>query len=83
MSVDAIQDSVMVKFEDELDLSDIPEITEEMFRNAELVIPQRKRAITIRLDEDIIEFFKAFGGGYQTRMNAVLRAFVREYKQRE
>lgn len=38
--------------------------------------PSCKKQITLRLDPDIIEFFKAGGPGYQTRMNAALRQFV-------
>ena len=35
----------------------------------------QKKSIALRLDADVLEWFKAQGGGYQTRMNAVLRAF--------
>lgn len=42
-----------------------------------LGIPPRKKEIHIRLDEDVLDWFKAHGAGYQTRINAVLRAFVR------
>ncbi len=38
--------------------------------------PACKKQITLRLDPDIIEFFKAGGPGYQTRMNAVLRSYM-------
>ncbi len=38
--------------------------------------PANKKQITLRLDPDIIEFFKAQGPGYQTRMNAVLRQYM-------
>ena len=49
----------------------------EWFRAATLVDPSAdKKRITIRLDEDIVEFFKDQGGGYQTRINRVLRAYV-------
>lgn len=41
-----------------------------------MVIPPKKRPISIRLDEDVIGFFKAMGPGYQTRINAVLRHFM-------
>lgn len=44
---------------------------------AELVIPPRKVAISIRLDEDILDFFKHAGAGYQSRINAVLRTYMR------
>jgi uncharacterized protein (DUF4415 family) len=43
---------------------------------ADVVEPRRKRAISIRLDEDLIEHFKASGPGYQGRINAVLRSYV-------
>ena len=43
---------------------------------AVVVIPKKKKAISIRLDEDVIDFFKSKGEGYQTRMNAVLRRFM-------
>lgn len=40
--------------------------------------PASKRQITLRLDPDIIDFFKAGGPGYQTRMNAALRRYMLE-----
>ncbi|UHS57091.1 BrnA antitoxin family protein [Agrobacterium vaccinii] len=47
---------------------------------AEVVVPVAKKSISIRLDEDVIDFFKATGKGYQTRMNAILRHYVREQR---
>lgn len=41
-----------------------------------LGLPPRKKEIHIRLDEDVIDWFKSQGTGYQTRINAVLRSFV-------
>ncbi|WP_211307058.1 BrnA antitoxin family protein [Roseinatronobacter thiooxidans] len=43
---------------------------------AELVTPEPKKAISLRVDPDVLEFFKSQGAGYQTRMNAVLRAWM-------
>jgi uncharacterized protein (DUF4415 family) len=43
---------------------------------AVLVIPPRKKAISIRVDEDVLDYFKKHGAGYQRRMNAVLRSYV-------
>jgi uncharacterized protein (DUF4415 family) len=40
-----------------------------------LPVPFRKKQIALRVDEDVLEWFKAQGPGYQTRMNAVLREF--------
>ncbi len=38
--------------------------------------PQAKQAISLRIDQDVLDWFRGGGAGYQTRMNAVLRAFV-------
>ncbi len=43
---------------------------------AQVEEPRGKKAVSIRLDEDVLEFFKGEGKGYQTRMNAVLRAYM-------
>lgn len=50
---------------------------------AEMVIPQKKKAISIRLDEDVVNFFQSTGKGYQTRINAVLKHFINEQKRRQ
>ena len=45
---------------------------------AQLVMPRRKEAISIRLDDDVLSYFKNLGAGYQTRINAVLRHFMEQ-----
>jgi len=45
---------------------------------AVLVIPPKKKAISIRVDEDVLGFFKREGEGYQGRMNAVLRSYMQQ-----
>ncbi len=59
-----------------IDYSDIPEADEEWFRAAKLERPDPKQRITVRLDRDVVAYFKKRGAGYQTRMNAALRAFM-------
>ena len=63
--------------DEEINLSDIPELGEEFFRNAALVMPERKSSVTLRLDREVLEWFKSRGKGYQTRINAILKAYVR------
>ncbi|ANV99589.1 BrnA antitoxin family protein [Bradyrhizobium icense] len=46
--------------------------------DAVLVIPAKKRAISIRVDEDVLDFFKKEGDGYQRRINAVLRSYMQQ-----
>ena len=48
---------------------------------AVLVIPPKKKAISIRVDEDVLEHFKKEGAGYQRRMNAVLRSYVEQKRK--
>src|SRR5680860_86737 len=47
----------------------------------EIGLPPFKQQLTIRFDLDVIEFFKAQGAGYQTRMNKVLRHYVEAHKK--
>ena len=49
---------------------------------AEVVLPAPKLQITLRLDSDIVRFFKRQGSGYQTRMNAVLRTYMEQRKRK-
>jgi uncharacterized protein (DUF4415 family) len=61
--------------DEEIDYSDIPETDEEFWKDAQVIFPARKKVLSIRLDEDVVEWFKAQGKGYQTRINAVLKAY--------
>ncbi len=60
-----------------IDTSDIPELGEEFWRNARVVMPEArgKTQITAKFDADMVNWFKRQGRGYQARMNAVLRSF--------
>ena len=46
--------------------------------DAVLVMPAKKKAISIRVDEDVLDFFKKEGDGYQRRINAVLRSYMQQ-----
>ena len=66
----------------DIDFSDIPEVTPEMFAKGVVrrgLQPITKQQLTLRLDSDVIEWFKKQGSGYQTKMNALLRAYVKEH----
>lgn len=49
---------------------------------ADLVLPRSKRLISLRIDAEVLDYFQRGGKGYQTRMNAVLRAFMEARKRR-
>jgi uncharacterized protein (DUF4415 family) len=59
----------------EIDTSDIPEMTEEQWKHARRghFYRPRKRQITARVDADVLDWLKAQGKGYQSRINAILR----------
>ena len=56
-----------------------PPLDADWFRNAELVIPAAKVATSMRVDGDVMDWFKGQGRGWQTRMNAVLRAYAKAH----
>ena len=62
--------------EEDIDYSDIPELDEMFWKNAELRMPESKDRITVRIDHDVLEWLKSQGPGYQTRMNAILRTYM-------
>lgn len=62
--------------DEDIDTSDIPELGEEFWKNAKVAFPGQKQAISIRLDDDVLEWFKAQGRGYQSRINAILRSYM-------
>ena len=66
--------------DEDIDLSDIPEQGKNFFREATLVLPKPKVVVTLRVDADIIAWFKAKGKGYQTVMNAVLKEWVEQHR---
>ena len=61
--------------------ADNPPAPAHWLEAGQLIEPLRKRAISLRLDPDVIDWFRGTGPKYQSRMNAVLRAFV-EHRRR-
>ena len=53
-----------------------PDEGEFDWSQARVVMPPSKQAISVRIDRDVLDFFKSQGRGYQTRINAVLRSYV-------
>ena len=64
--------------DEDIDLSDIPELSADFIDKMTWVGP--KVAVSLRVDPDVLEWFKHRGRGYQSRINAVLRAFVHAQK---
>jgi uncharacterized protein (DUF4415 family) len=68
--------------DEKIDFSDTPELTPEMFARSlvrrGLKPVARKKLLTLRIDSDVVEWYRGQGPGYQTRINALLRAYMRE-----
>lgn len=73
--------------DDQIDTSDIPELTDEELRNRTIyinLIPvpgTGKKSVTIRLDKDMAAWYKKQGKGWQTKMNWVLRLYFASHRK--
>ncbi|MEH1786156.1 MULTISPECIES: BrnA antitoxin family protein [unclassified Nostoc] len=70
--------------DEDINLSDCSEVTPEMFASGVvrrgLKFNPKKVQVTLRIDSDVLEWFKARGSGYQTQMNALLRAYMEAHQ---
>lgn len=65
--------------DDEIDYTDSPEVTEDIFKLMTKEEPE-KVMVNLRLNREVVDFFKAHSKKYQTRINEVLLAIVHSYK---
>ena len=76
--VDALKDA-------QIDFSDTPEMTPEMFARAVvrrgLKPLARKKQLTLRIDSDVLDWYRRQGKGYQSLMNRLLRAYMQERRK--
>jgi uncharacterized protein (DUF4415 family) len=72
--VDALGDS-------EISYDDIPDLGPEFWAQAQVIDHGRKKPITIRVDQDVLDWFKKRGGRYQVLMNQVLRNYMEGQKK--
>jgi uncharacterized protein (DUF4415 family) len=69
----------------DIDFSDNPEVPAEMFargivRRGLKPIPPKKQ-LTLRVDSDVVAWYRKLGSGYQTKINALLRAYMEEHQR--
>ena len=62
--------------DEDIDFSDIPPVDRLAFKKMVIRMPEKKAALSIRLDPGVVDWFRKQGRGYQTRINAVLRSYV-------
>ncbi|PWU20212.1 MAG: 3-oxoacyl-ACP synthase [Verrucomicrobia bacterium] len=63
--------------DEEIDFSDIPAVDPKQFKKMVIRMPAPKPLVSIRLDPEVLDWFKKQGKGYQTRINSVLRGYVK------
>lgn len=56
--------------------ADIPSLQKQFWQTLSLLRAAPKKMVTLRLDQDIVDWFKQHGKGYQSEINAILRAYV-------
>ncbi len=66
----------------QIDMSDIPELDDAFWKRARVVLPQPKKAISLRLDDEVLRWYRARGKGYQSLMNAVLKSYAEAARER-
>ena len=66
----------------DIDFSDIPELDADFWNNAEIVQPDSTQPVTLRVKKSVLEYLKAGGKGYQTRINAVLESYVQAHQNK-
>jgi uncharacterized protein (DUF4415 family) len=79
-------DKLEAMSDDEIDFSNVDEITPELFAQAVVrhglkPVP-KKEQITLRVDSDVLRWFRSQGKGYQTKINDLLRAYMNAHGQR-
>lgn len=69
--------------DEQIDYQDIPAMDEGFLQRVQMRYSPGKKAISLRLDRDVLAWLKAQGPGYQSRINAVLRAYYETHRAQE
>ncbi|KAF0138000.1 MAG: hypothetical protein FD152_117 [Xanthobacteraceae bacterium] len=77
----ALNSPLMLDTDNQVDELPVEALSADHWTNAVLPEQSRKKLISLRVDPEVIDFFKAQGPGYQTRMNAVLQAYMQVKKE--
>jgi len=73
----------LAEMTDEDHVFDIPEIEDDACAIAKEVIPELKKKVSIKIDREALEYFRKDGSGYQKRMSAALKSFVRAHQEKK
>jgi uncharacterized protein (DUF4415 family) len=62
--------------DEDINYSDIPPLDDSFFTRETVTLPKKKDSVTLRIDHDVLEYFKHQGKGYQTLINAILKTYA-------
>lgn len=75
-------DRIKAMKDEDIDFSDNPKLGEDFFKEA-VFWHGNKQQVTLRIDQDVLAFFKERGKGYQKLINAILRKYMEVKKTSE
>ena len=67
--------------DEDVDTSDIPPLDEQFFGTAQWRMPEKKTAVTLSIDDDVLKWFEAQGAEFQQRINAALRIYAEAHRE--
>ncbi len=66
--------------DEHINFSDIPELDESWFKEAQLINYSEKKSVSLQLDADVVEWYKSQDRDYQKHINTILRAYMNKQK---
>jgi uncharacterized protein (DUF4415 family) len=66
--------------DEEVDISDSPPLDDDFFARAEWRMPEKKTAVTLSVDSEVLKWFEAQGADFQQRVNAALKIYAEAHQ---
>jgi len=67
--------------DEEIDTSDSPPLDDDFFARAEWRMPEKKTAVTLSIDSEVLKWFEAQGADFQQRVNAALKIYAQAHQE--
>jgi uncharacterized protein (DUF4415 family) len=67
--------------DEEIDTSDSPPLDDDFFARAQWRMPEKKTAVTLSVDSEVLKWFEAQGADFQQRVNAALKIYAEAHQE--
>ena len=67
--------------DEEIDTSDSPPLDDDFFARAQWRMPEKKTAVTLSIDSEVLKWFEAQGADFQQRVNAALKIYAQAHQE--